>query len=195
MLNHHRKPLFGDKSFLNPRSEDKLLKHQQRSGYSSAVDWWSLGATLFKLLTGSRPFMDDNFHSFVEMASTINRKVGENLHFREYAKLFQKIPFPDYLSAEAKDLVSKLLDVNEKTRLGSGPNGVKDIKNHPFFRNINWDILEQKLVEPPFKPEIKAEDENLIPYPDLKSLFYEYGKTYWLEDEPEPEYQKYFANW
>jgi serine/threonine protein kinase len=32
-------------------------RHQSR-GYTTAVDWWSLGCTMFKLLTGGRPFID-----------------------------------------------------------------------------------------------------------------------------------------
>jgi serine/threonine protein kinase len=28
----------------------------ERRGYTNAVDWWSLGITAFKLLTGYKPF-------------------------------------------------------------------------------------------------------------------------------------------
>lgn len=28
----------------------------QRQGYNEAVDWWSLGVTVYKMLTGVRPF-------------------------------------------------------------------------------------------------------------------------------------------
>lgn len=37
-------------------------------------------------------------------------------------------------------------------RLGTGRTGSDDIKGHPFFRGIDWSLLEQKKVEPPFKP-------------------------------------------
>lgn len=37
------------------------------------------------------------------------------------------------MSPKAKSLIRRLLDVNDKTRLGSGPNGAKDIKAHEFF--------------------------------------------------------------
>lgn len=33
-----------------------------------------------------------------------------------------------------------------------GPEG--DIKYHPFFNEINWDRLEKREVEPPFKPQV-----------------------------------------
>lgn len=40
-------------------------------------------------------------------------------------------------------------------RLGSSPDDAQEIKNHSFFKNINWDNLLKKKVEPPFKPKIK----------------------------------------
>jgi hypothetical protein len=44
------------------------------------------------------------------------------------------------MSPKARSLIGRLLDVNDKTRLGSGPNGAKDIKAHPFFEG------ESKIV-------------------------------------------------
>lgn len=29
-----------------------------------------------------------------------------------------------------------------------------NIKTHPFFKTINWTLLEKRLVEPPFKPKV-----------------------------------------
>lgn len=65
-------------------------KKLMRRGYTSAVDWWSLGVTAFKLLTGNRPFADKAMMAFVDMAtSTLHAAVGENAHFKEYSMLFQ----------------------------------------------------------------------------------------------------------
>lgn len=167
----------------------------EKTGYTYAVDWWSLGVTMFKLLTGYRPFTDDNFNTFVEMATTMNALVKEHCDSSEYAILFQEINYPNYISDQARNFMSKLLDVNPKTRLGSGPNGAKNIKSHPFFHGIDWELLEQKHIEPPFKPEPTKSLDNLQSYPDLETLLREYGKADWLEDEPSKEDQKYFLNW
>jgi serine/threonine protein kinase len=167
----------------------------EKTGYTVAVDWWSLGVTMFKLLTGYRPFTDDNFNTFVEMATTMNGLLREHCDSPEYAILFQEIPFPAFMSPEATDLIGKLLDVNDKTRLGSGPGGVKDIQSHVFFKGIDWDLMEQKHVEPPFKPDHPKLLDELVPYPDFETLMRDFGKSEWLEEAPPQADQKYFLNW
>lgn len=32
-----------------------------------------------------------------------------------------------------------------------------NIKTHPFFKTINWTLLEKRAVEPPFKPKVVRE--------------------------------------
>lgn len=44
----------------------------------------------------------------------------------------------------------KLFERDPSRRLGV----VGDIRAHPFFRAINWSALENREVEPPFKPKV-----------------------------------------
>jgi len=66
-----------------------------------------------------------------------------------------KIKFPKYLSADAVDLLKKFFVKDPEKRLGSGPNGLNDIKSHPFFSAIDWDSLLAKKIKPPFIPKLK----------------------------------------
>lgn len=109
----------------------------QGSEYGAAVDWWSLGALGFDLLTGSPPFTGNN-----------NAKIQEKI-------LKSKLSLPYYLSADAKDLLTRLLRKEPKKRLGSNmPKDLQTIKNHRFFRKINWKALEARELEPPIQPLI-----------------------------------------
>jgi len=47
----------------------------------------------------------------------------ENSTFKEYIKLFKILKFPDYVSCDARDLISKLLNVDDENRLGTGASG------------------------------------------------------------------------
>lgn len=112
-----------------------------RSGHGKAVDWWSLGALMYDMLTGAPPFTADN-----------RKKTIEKI-------LKGRLNLPPYLTPDARDLIRKLLKRQVVQRLGSGPSDGEAIKIHPFFKLISWaDVLGRKL-EPPFKPALAGEDD------------------------------------
>jgi serine/threonine protein kinase len=88
----------------------------EKTGYTSAVDWWSLGVTTYKLLTGYRPFSEEKFGEFVDMATSDAEALRSASP--EYAILFQQVEYPPTMSPVCVDFISKLLDVNAATRLG-----------------------------------------------------------------------------
>ena len=50
----------------------------------------------------------------------------------------------------------QLLDKTHSNRLGTSGRGFEDVKAHPFFRSINWNHLEQGVLEPPFTPNVSV---------------------------------------
>ncbi|XP_077461739.1 ribosomal protein S6 kinase beta-2-like [Stigmatopora argus] len=112
-----------------------------RSGHNKAVDWWSLGALMYDMMTGSPPFTADN-----------RKKTIDKI-------LKCKLNLPPYLTIDAKDLVKKLLKKNPAQRLGSSKADCAEIKGHPFFKQIKWSDLLAKRVEPPYKPQLHSDED------------------------------------
>ncbi|XP_074921742.1 ribosomal protein S6 kinase alpha-5 isoform X3 [Chelonoidis abingdonii] len=113
------------------------------TGHDKAVDWWSLGVLMYELLTGASPFtVDGEKNSQAE----ISRRI-----------LKSEPPYPQEMSALAKDVIQRLLMKDPKKRLGCGPGGADEIRQHPFFQKINWDDLAAKKIPAPFKPVIRDE--------------------------------------
>uniref|UniRef100_A0AC34REV9 Ribosomal protein S6 kinase n=1 Tax=Panagrolaimus sp. JU765 TaxID=591449 RepID=A0AC34REV9_9BILA len=112
-----------------------------RIGHGKAVDWWSLGALAFDMLTGGPPFTAEN-----------RKKTIDKI-------LKSRLSLPAYLSAEARDFIKRLLKRHVDTRLGSGPCDAEEIKDHSFFRYMNWQAVYNRNMDPPFKPNIKSDDD------------------------------------
>ncbi len=132
--------------------------------YGNSVDWWSLGVLLYEMLIGDSPFEGDDEDELFD------------------AILHSKLEFPAKLAPAAKAILEGFLTRDVPARLGCSRTGQRDIQSHPFFAAIDWVKLENRQIEPPFKPDIKnpkeannfdpeftGEDPKLSP-PNLRAI-------------------------
>jgi protein-serine/threonine kinase len=103
------------------------------TGHTAAVDWWTLGILIFEMLFGTTPF----------------KGASRNQTFSNILKSDVTFPDTQQISSQCKNLIRKLLIKDENKRLGSKI-GASDIKNHPFFKNVQWALLRNQ--SPPMIP-------------------------------------------
>merc|ERR1719262_952997 len=116
--NFSAKSMCGTPEYLAPEILDKR-------GHGKAVDWYSLGALTYEMLTGLPPF-----------------------YTRDREKLFDRIrrgelTYPSYVTPVAKTVLQSLLQRDPDRRLGGGPGDAEEVKNTPFFTGIDWKAIEQ----------------------------------------------------
>ncbi len=70
-----------------------------------------------------------------------------------------QVDFPFHIAENcpmACDLVRKLLNGDPAKRLGVGINGNQEIRQHPWFSEIEWDKMQDLKLTPPYVPPISG---------------------------------------
>lgn len=110
-----------------------------RKGTTKEADFWSLGILIYEMLVGCTPFGTTNDQPYqIYQQSKSGRFV---------------IPSNLGLSADAHDIIKKLIIVNPNERLGSKTmGGIVGIKSHAWFQDIDWTALLDKRIKAPMRP-------------------------------------------
>ena len=114
----------GSIAYLAP----EMLKKQ---GHGKAVDWYLLGVLLYEMLVGITPFFT-------------NRKedIFHNIEFEE-------LKIPEFIKEDTASLLRGLLQKDPWKRLGGSSRDAEEIKEHPYFKDVNWDDVYNKRITPP----------------------------------------------
>lgn len=126
-------------------------------GYSYTADLWSLGICLYEFMVGRVPFAQDSEEPFEIYSEIKNTEIG-------FPKFFVK---PE--NAEAIQFIRQLLSRVPESRM-TGLN-YSALKLNKWLRNVEWDLLIEKLVTPPFvPPEEKIVSQSEIEEMALKNI-------------------------
>lgn len=108
-------------------------------GYGYAVDWWALGVLTFVIITSQQPFCFTKDPLNKEDPLVVMRRIVDMSFAVEY---------PPYASETACHFISQLLRREASKRLGNTAGGVSELKNHPWFADFDWSLLESGEYKP-----------------------------------------------
>lgn len=103
--------------------------------YGQQVDWWAYGIVAYQLMVGVLPYECENL-------TKLYRHIVE-----APLKFWKQIP------RQSKDFVEGLLTKNPSERLGCGPEGEKEIFEHPFFSGVDWEKIQKRKEVMEFIPD------------------------------------------
>lgn len=132
-----------------------------KRGYTCTIDWWSLGVVAFELLFGKRPFRGKTNSALTHAITHDEPRFPDNL--------------PQTISPDALNFLEKILQRDIVKRIGcKGSGGMQRFKTHDWFRDVDWNLMQDLGIKPPFEPDSKK--ANFDATHELEELL--------LEDNP-----------
>ena len=107
--------------------------------HSFPADFFAIGIMGYEFMMGQRPYIGKS------------RKEIKHLVLQKQARIDED-DAPEDWSLESVDFINKCLKRKESKRLGYN-NGVIELKNHPWFKDFDWEGLFSKNISAPFVPK------------------------------------------
>lgn len=108
-------------------------------GHDFSVDFWALGILTYEMAFGTTPFKGKN-----------RKETFRNV-------LMKKVEFVGRQRSDLTDLIGRLLEKDPTKRLGY-VGGAEEVKEHPFFKGVRWDMLTD-VSRPPYFATSEELDE------------------------------------
>lgn len=115
-----------------------------RTGHGRAVDWYLLGTVIYEMLVGFPPY-------FTTMGRT---KLVDNIQNAQL-KFYNR-----NLSSEVMNLIRGLLDRDITKRIGASLRDSQEVKEHPFYKGLNFECIYNKEFIPPKCLQEKIENAS-----------------------------------
>ncbi|CAH2058442.1 unnamed protein product, partial [Iphiclides podalirius] len=112
----HKGPAHVDMYVAPELYRDPYLDPDRDEALERVCDYWSYGAILYELLCG----------------------VPLSAWHRSIFNSHTLLQLPDGLPLEVQSLLTQLLTYEPSQRLGAGRDGVEEIKQHPYFKGVDW---------------------------------------------------------
>ena len=135
------KPILNKSGTIGYLSPEVILNKPQ----NFASDFYAVGIICYELVMGKIPFNGRNKKELAE--KILYKKIALNEHNM----------LGDY-SVLMGDFINKLLRRNYKERLGY--KNIDEIMNHPWLEGINWDLIENKLIDVKYIPFLPPTGDN-----------------------------------
>ncbi|CAD8148558.1 unnamed protein product [Paramecium octaurelia] len=123
--NSGNKKIIGTPDYIAP----EIIQGVSVTNYSA--DYWSLGVIMYEMLCGITPFNDDTVEKIFE--NILNLRI-------EWPKLGDD--GEECISYDSYDLLTRLLEQDYTKRIGHV--SIDEIKQHKFFKGIEWNTLLNK---------------------------------------------------
>lgn len=151
----------------------------RRVGYTQLCDWWSVGVIMYEMIVGQPPFM----------APTPSETQLKIMNWSQYLH----IPHHAMMSPAAADLILRFC-CDPQDRIGK--NGADEIKQHPFFSAIDWDVGIRNY-EPPYIPKILYDDDtsNFDPIPQSQLQKLQSKNPHDISSLPKGQPEHAFYEW